>query len=70
VRELYGSSVGLKLVVRLLLSFVLAAALILAGAAIEYLAITANSPLKFGTALIALGLGILWFWSTIKETWQ
>ena len=38
------------------------------GAAVEYDAITTNSPLKFVVALIAMGLGIVWLWSTIKET--
>lgn len=56
--------------VRLFLSFVLAVALALAGGAIEYRAITDNSPLKFTVALIALGLGIVWLWTTIKETWR
>ena len=54
--------------VRLLLSFALAAALVFSGAAVEYDAITTNSPLKFVVALIAMGLGIVWLWSTIKET--
>ena len=54
--------------VRLLLSFVLAAALTLAGVAIEYRAITTDSPLKFGVALIASGLGVVWLWSTAMET--
>jgi hypothetical protein len=54
--------------VRILLSFVLATALAFAGIAIEYRAITTNSPLKFVVALIAMGVGIVWFWSTIKET--
>jgi fucose permease len=53
---------------RLLLSFILALALVLAGAAIEYDAINTNSPLRFFVALIAMGLGLAWLWSTAKET--
>jgi len=54
--------------VRLLLSFLLAAALTLAGVAIEYRAIMTDAPLKFGVALIAGGLGLVWLWSIGRET--
>jgi hypothetical protein len=53
---------------RLLLSFILALALVLAGAAIEYGAITTNSPVKFFVAFIAMGLGLAWLWATARET--
>ena len=56
--------------VQLVLSFALAAALVFSGVAVEYGAITTNSPLKFAVALIAMGLGVVWLWSTIKETWR
>ena len=54
--------------IRLLLSFALAAALVFSGIAVAYDAITTNSPLRFVVALIAMGLGIVWLWSTTKET--
>ena len=38
------------------------------GIAVAYDAITTNSPLRFVVALIAMGLGIVWLWSTTKET--
>jgi predicted outer membrane lipoprotein len=53
--------------VRLTLACALAVALILAGGAIEYDAFATNSPLKFSVALIAMGLGIAWLYSTVRE---
>jgi hypothetical protein len=53
--------------VRLPLACALAVALILAGGAIEYDAFATNSALKFSVALIAMGLGIAWLYSTVRE---
>ena len=53
--------------VRLSLSFVLAAGLILAGAALQAVAITDVSPLKFSVKVLAIGLGLVWLWAIIKE---
>jgi|APPan5920702856_1055754.scaffolds.fasta_scaffold400064_1 hypothetical protein len=53
--------------VRLSLSFVLAAGLILAGAALQAVAITDVSPLKFSVSVLAIGLGLVWLWAIIKE---
>ena len=53
--------------VRLPLACALAVALILAGGAIEYDAFATNSFLKFSVALIAMGLGIAWLYSTVRE---
>jgi hypothetical protein len=53
--------------VRLPLACALAVALILAGGAIEYDAFATNSPLKFSVALITMGLGIVWLYSTVRE---
>jgi len=53
--------------VRLSLSFVLAAALILAGAALQAVAITDTSPLKFAVSALVIGLGLVWIWAIIKE---
>jgi hypothetical protein len=53
--------------VRLSLSSVLAAGLILAGAALQAVAITDTSPLKFSVSVLAIGLGLVWLWAIIKE---
>ena len=53
--------------VRLPLSLLLATALILAAAAVQSVAITDTSPLKFAVSLFAMGLGLLWLRATIKE---
>ena len=52
--------------VRLSLSFVLAAALILAGA-LQAVEITEASPLKFTVSALVIGLGLVWLWATFKE---
>jgi uncharacterized membrane protein len=53
--------------VRLSLSFVLAAALILAGAALQAVASTDTSPLKFAVSALVISLGLVWLWAIIKE---
>ena len=45
--------------VRLSLSFVLAAGLILVGAALQAVAITDTSPLKFAASVLVIGLGLV-----------
>ena len=46
---------------------VLAIALALAGGAVEYDAFATDSPLKFAFGVIAMGLGVVWLYSTIIE---
>jgi hypothetical protein len=53
--------------VRLSLSFVLAAGLILSGVALQAVAITDTSPLKYAVSLLAIALGVVWLWRVIKE---
>ena len=53
--------------VRLSLSFVLAAALILAGAALQAVAITDTSPLKFAVSALVIGLGLCGFGRSSKN---
>jgi len=53
--------------VRLSLSFVLAAVLILTGAALQAVAIIDTSPLKFIVSALVIGLGLVWLWATFKE---
>ena len=53
--------------VRLSLSSVLAAGLILAGVALQAVAITDTSPLKFAVSMLAISLGLVWLWAIVKE---
>jgi len=53
--------------VRLPLSLLLATALILAGAALQRVAVIDTSPLKFAISLVIMGLGLFWLRATIKE---
>jgi hypothetical protein len=53
--------------VRLSLSLVLAAALILSGVALQAIAITDTSPVKYAVSVLAIALGAVWLWRIIKE---
>jgi hypothetical protein len=53
--------------VRLSISFVLAAGLTLAGLLLEYDALMHNAPFEFVVSMLAMAAGLVWLWAVVKE---
>jgi hypothetical protein len=66
-RQFEGVWVKLANMVRLSLSFVLATGLILSGVALQAVAISDTSPLKYADSILAIASGVVWLWRIIKE---